>query len=192
MLHFVIRVASPLSFVDIPRKRPRGISKLARSASTSCPPMQTVPYGFHFPATAFATPVPDESLLFSERPGLVLDSQHSLAVRLLLARRLAHLPSVPADRDWICAALRDVGSAWAGMVELVTSCRNRIQTSVDVVVGVAMQVEEACFGASELNVAKLEACRACLRQTVSLIELRRVHLVHGSLAVRMKVPCGPG
>ena len=163
MLHFVIRVASPLSFVDIPRKRPRGISKLARSASTSCPPMQTVPYGFHFPATAFATPVPDESLLFSERPGLVLDSQHSLAARLLLARHLAHLPSVPTARDWICAALRDAGSAWAAMVELVTSCRSRIRTSVDVVVGVVVEVEEACFEASELDVAKLEVCLACLR-----------------------------
>jgi hypothetical protein len=37
VLHFVIHVASPLSFVSISRKRPRGISKLDRSASTSSP-----------------------------------------------------------------------------------------------------------------------------------------------------------
>jgi hypothetical protein len=67
------------------------------------------------------------------------------------------------DRGLIYAALRDVGSAWAEKVELATSYRSRIQTSVGVVVGELMGVEEACFEASELDDANLEVCLAYLR-----------------------------
>lgn len=93
---------------------------------------------------------------------LGLGSKHSLAARLLLATHLAHLPSVPKAQDLTCAASRDAGSAWVAKVELATSYQSQIQTSAGVVAGGVREAEGLCFGASELDVARLELCLACL------------------------------
>jgi hypothetical protein len=147
-----------LCLLYVSLERDHGVSQNMIAAHPLNAHVQIARYDFHFPANASAIPAPDESLLSSAPPELVLGWKHNLAARLLWARRLAHLPSESTGRDLICAALRDAGSISAAKAEPATSCQSRIRISVVVAVGGVMEVVEVCF-----DVARLGMCLACLR-----------------------------